>query len=314
MINKLLVVGTMAYDSIQTPYDKVENILGGAATYISLAASNFDINICIVSVIGEDFKSNHIDVLEKRNINLTGVEKIKGGKTFFWSGKYRENFNIRDTLKTKLNVLENFSPEVPSKWKNSKILLLGNLHPGVQLLALNQMSKKPELIILDTMNFWIDNFRETLDKVISGVDIICINNEEALDLTQQKTLVEAANKIQKCGPKYVIIKKGEHGAMIFNEENVFFSPAFPLKTIKDPTGAGDSFVGSFAGYLTQTNNFSFEGMKAGLIYASAIASFSVEQFGTYGLQSLNKKMIKDRITKLLDLTNFDSALINLDLL
>ncbi len=314
MINKLLVVGTMAYDSIQTPYDKVENILGGAATYISLAASNFDINICIVSVIGEDFKSNHIDVLEKRNINLTGVEKIKGGKTFFWSGKYRENFNIRDTLKTKLNVLENFSPEVPSKWKNSKILLLGNLHPGVQLLALNQMSKKPELIILDTMNFWIDNFRETLDKVISGVDIICINNEEALDLTQQKTLVEAANKIQKCGPKYVIIKKGEHGAMIFNEENVFFSPAFPLKTVKDPTGAGDSFVGSFAGYLTQTNNFSFEAMKAGLIYASAIASFSVEQFGTYGLQSLNKKMIKDRITKLLDLTNFDSALINLDLL
>ncbi|MBL29647.1 MAG: sugar kinase [Flavobacteriaceae bacterium] len=313
-MNKLLVVGTMAYDSIQTPYDKVENILGGAATYISLAASNFDINICIVSVIGEDFKSNHIDVLEKRNINLTGVEKIKGGKTFFWSGKYRENFNIRDTLKTKLNVLENFSPEVPSKWKNSKILLLGNLHPEVQLLALNQMSKKPELIILDTMNFWIDNFRETLDKVISGVDIICINNEEALDLTQQKTLVEAANKIQKCGPKYVIIKKGEHGAMIFNEENVFFSPAFPLKTIKDPTGAGDSFVGSFAGYLTQTNNFSFEGMKAGLIYASAIASFSVEQFGTYGLQSLNKKMIKDRITKLLDLTNFDSALINLDLL
>ena len=314
MINKLLVVGTMAYDSIQTPYDKVEDILGGAATYISLAASNFDIKICIVSVIGDDFKSNHIDILEKRNIDLSGVDKIKGGKTFFWSGRYHENFNKRDTLETKLNVLENFSPKVPLKWKNPKILLLGNLHPEVQLLALNQMSKKPDLIILDTMNFWIDNFRETLDKVISSVDIICINNEEALDLTQQKTLVEAANKIQKCGPKYVIIKKGEHGAMIFNEENVFFSPAFPLKTIKDPTGAGDSFVGSFAGYLTQTNNFSFEGMKAGLIYASAIASFSVEQFGTYGLQSLNKKMIKDRITKLIDLTNFDSALINLDLL
>ncbi|MFL2632948.1 MAG: PfkB family carbohydrate kinase [Candidatus Marivariicella sp.] len=314
MSNKLLVVGTMAYDSIETPYGKAENILGGAATYIGLAASNFRTNIGIVSVIGEDFNSEYIELITKRKIDLTGVEEIKGGKTFFWKGRYHENLNIRDTIETKLNVLENFVPKVPLDWKTPKILLLGNLHPEVQLSALNQMNERPELIILDSMNFWIDNFRESLDKVINRVDVLCINDEEALELTKQKTLIGAANEIQKYGPKYVIIKKGEHGAMLFNKENIFFTPAFPVKSIKDPTGAGDCFVGSFAGYLMKINKFSFEKMKVGLIYASALASFSVEEFGTQALQSLSKNKIHNRVNYLKDLTSFDSKLINFDIL
>ena len=311
MSNKLLVVGTMAYDSIETPYGKAEKVLGGAATYIGLAASNLEIDIGIVSVIGDDFNSGDIEILKKRKIDLTGVEKIKGGKTFFWHGKYHENFNKRDTIETKLNVLENFVPKVPIKWRAPKILLLGNLHPEDQLSALIQMSQKPELIILDSMNFWIDNYREILDKVISKLDILCINDEEALELTKQKSLVSAADEIQKYGPRYVIIKKGEHGAMLFNNNNIFFSPAFPLKSIEDPTGAGDSFVGSFAGYLTKTDNFSYEAMKAGLIYASTLASFSVEKFGTEGLQLLNKNKIRDRMSYMKNLTSFDSKLTNL---
>ena len=314
MSNRLLVVGTMAYDSIETPYGKAENVLGGAAIYIGLAASNFRTNIGIVSVIGEDFNSEHIELITKRKIDLTGVEEIKGGKTFFWKGRYHENLNIRDTIETKLNVLENFVPKVPLNWKTPKILLLGNLHPEVQLSALNQMNERPELIILDSMNFWIDNFRESLDKVINRVDVLCINDEEALELTKQKTLIGAANEIQKYGPKYVIIKKGEHGAMLFNKENIFFTPAFPVKSIKDPTGAGDCFVGSFAGYLMKINNFSFEKMKVGLIYASALASFSVEEFGTQALQSLSKNKIHNRVNYLKDLTSFDSKLINFDIL
>ena len=310
MINRLLVVGTMAYDTIETPYGEADKILGGAATYIGLAASYFEINIGIVSVIGDDFNSGDLEILKKRKIDLTGVEKIKGGKTFFWHGRYDKNLNTRDTLETKLNVLENFIPKVPIEWKVPKVLLLGNLHPEVQLSALSQMSEKPELIILDSMNFWIDNYRETLDKVINKVDILCVNDEEALELTKKKTLVNAADEIQKYGPKYVIIKKGEHGAMLFNKNNIFFSPAFPLKSLRDPTGAGDSFVGSFAGYLTKTNNFSFEAMKSGLIYASSLASFSVEKFGTEGLQQLNKNKIRDRMTYLKNLTSFDSKLSN----
>ncbi len=300
----------MAYDTIETPYGEADKILGGAATYIGLAASYLEINIGIVSVIGDDFNSGDLEILKKRKIDLTGVEKIKGGKTFFWHGRYDKNLNTRDTLETKLNVLENFIPKVPIEWKVPKILLLGNLHPEVQLSALSQMSEKPELIILDSMNFWIDNYRETLDKVINKVDILCVNDEEALELTKKKTLVNAADEIQKYGPKYVIIKKGEHGAMLFNKNNIFFSPAFPLKSLRDPTGAGDSFVGSFAGYLTKTNNFSFEAMKSGLIYASSLASFSVEKFGTEGLQQLNKNKIRDRMTYLKNLTSFDSKLSN----
>lgn len=295
MSKKLLVVGTMAYDAIETPFGKVEHILGGAATYISFAASNFDINIGIVSVVGEDFKAEDLKLLTDRKVDISGVEIVKGGKTFFWRGKYHENINKRDTLDTQLNVLENFVPKVSDVFNNSKILLLGNLHPGVQLAALKQMKFKPEIVILDSMNFWMDNFRSILDKVIRLIDVLCINDEEALQLTEQNSIRNAAVIIQNMGPKYVIIKKGEHGAMLFHHDEVFTVPAFPLKEVKDPTGAGDSFAGGFAGYLAEQSDTSFESMKTALIYASAMASFTVEEFGTENLQKVNNLNLKKRI-------------------
>ena len=295
MSKKLLVVGTMAYDAIETPFGKVEHILGGAATYIAFAASNFDINIGIVSVVGEDFKAEDLKLLTDRKVDISGVEIVKGGKTFFWRGKYHENINKRDTLDTQLNVLENFVPKVSDVFNNSKILLLGNLHPGVQLAALKQMKFKPEIVILDSMNFWMDNFRSILDKVIRLIDVLCINDEEALQLTEQNSIRNAAVIIQNMGPKYVIIKKGEHGAMLFHHDEVFIVPAFPLKEVKDPTGAGDSFAGGFAGYLAEQSDTSFESMKTALIYASAMASFTVEEFGTENLQKVNNLNLKKRI-------------------
>lgn len=297
MSKKLLVVGTMAYDAIETPFGKVEHILGGAATYIAFAASNFDINIGIVSVVGEDFKAEDLKLLTDRKVDISGVEIVKGGKTFFWRGKYHENINKRDTLDTQLNVLENFVPKVSDVFNNSKILLLGNLHPGVQLAALKQMKFKPEIVILDSMNFWMDNFRSILDKVIRLIDVLCINDEEALQLTEQNSIRNAAVIIQNMGPKYVIIKKGEHGAMLFHHDEVFTVPAFPLKEVKDPTGAGDSFAGGFAGYLAEQSDTSFESMKTALIYASAMASFTVEEFGTENLQKVNNLNLKKRIKK-----------------
>ncbi len=310
MVNKLLVVGTMAYDAIETPYGKVDHILGGAATYIAFAASNFNSNIAIVSVVGEDFKSEDLKLLTKRQVDISGVEIVKGGKTFFWSGKYQKNINIRETLQTKLNVLENFQPKVPDNWKSPKILLLGNLHPSVQLSAINQMKIPPELIILDTMNFWMDNFRLMLDKVICKVDVICINDEEAIQLTNEKSIYKAANRIQNLGPKYVIIKKGENGSMLFYKEKIFLAPAYPLKEVKDPTGAGDSFAGGFAGYLSQLDEISFEGMKEALIFASAIASFTVQKFGTESLQTVNKINLVNRINQIQNLTKFEPKLLN----
>ena len=287
----------MAYDAIETPFGKVEHILGGAATYIAFAASNFDINIGIVSVVGEDFKAEDLKLLTDRKVDISGVEIVKGGKTFFWRGKYHENINKRDTLDTQLNVLENFVPKVSDVFNNSKILLLGNLHPGVQLAALKQMKFKPEIVILDSMNFWMDNFRSILDKVIRLIDVLCINDEEALQLTEQNSIRNAAVIIQNMGPKYVIIKKGEHGAMLFHHDEVFTVPAFPLKEVKDPTGAGDSFAGGFAGYLAEQSDTSFESMKTALIYASAMASFTVEEFGTENLQKVNNLNLKKRIKK-----------------
>ena len=310
MVNKLLVVGTMAYDAIETPYGKVDHILGGAATYIAFAASNLNSNIAIVSVVGEDFKSEDLKLLTKRQVDISGVEIVKGGKTFFWSGKYQTNINIRETLQTKLNVLENFQPKVPDNWKSPKILLLGNLHPSVQLSAINQMKIPPELIILDTMNFWMDNFRLMLDKVICKVDVICINDEEAIQLTNEKSIYKAANRIQNLGPKYVIIKKGENGSMLFHNEKIFLAPAYPLKEVKDPTGAGDSFAGGFAGHLSQLDEISFEGMKEALIFASAIASFTVQKFGTESLQSVKKINLLNRINQIQNLTKFEPKLLN----
>tara|TARA_Y100000741_G_scaffold242315_1_gene185662 strand:- start:17 stop:955 length:939 start_codon:yes stop_codon:yes gene_type:complete len=310
MVNKLLVVGTMAYDAIETPYGKVDHILGGAATYIAFAASNFNSNIAIVSVVGEDFKSEDLKLLTKRQVDISGVEIVKGGKTFFWSGKYQTNINIRETLQTKLNVLENFQPKVPDNWKSPKILLLGNLHPSVQLSAINQMKIPPELIILDTMNFWMENFRLMLDKVICKVDVICINDEEAIQLTNEKSIYKAVNRIQNLGPKYVIIKKGENGSMLFHNEKIFLAPAYPLKEVKDPTGAGDSFAGGFAGHLSQLDEISFEGMKEALIFASAIASFTVQKFGTESLQSVKKINLLNRINQIQNLTKFEPKLLN----
>jgi len=312
MSNKLLVVGTIAYDAIETPFGKVEHILGGAATYIAFAASIFNIKIGLVSVIGDDFNSNDLKLLTKRDIDVSGVEIVKGGKTFLWSGKYHININKRDTLDTQLNVLENFDPKVPDNWSTSNILLLGNLHPAVQLSALKQMKVKPDLIILDSMNFWMDNFRSILDDVISKIDVLCINDEEALQLTGQNSIRNAADAIQVLGPKYVIIKKGEHGAMLFHRNEIFVVPGLPLKKVKDPTGAGDSFAGGFAGFLTQHSNTSFESMKTALVYASAMASFTVEEFGTENLQTVNKLNLKERLKKIENLTKFKSQQINLN--
>ena len=304
----LLVVGTMAYDAIETPYGKVDHILGGAATYIAFAASNFDIKIGIVSVIGDDFNSNDLKLLTNKKIDISGVEIVRGGKTFFWSGKYHDNINKRDTLDTQLNVLENFKPKIPQNWTNPKILLLGNLHPAVQLSVLKHMKVKPNLIILDSMNFWMDNFRSILDDVIKEIDVLCINDEEALQLTGQNSLRNAADLIQTFGPKYVIIKKGEHGAILFHGEEIFMTPALPLKKVKDPTGAGDSFAGGFAGYLAMYSNTSFESMKVALIYASAMASFTVEEFGTVNLQKVSKPKLKERIKAIENLTKFNSQI------
>ena len=252
MKNKLLVVGTMAYDAIETPFDKVDKILGGCATYIALAASQLDVEVGVISIIGDDFEEAHLEMLRKRNIDLSGVETIAGGKTFFWSGRYHNDLNTRTTLQTDLNVLMQFDPKVPSVWTNSEIVLLGNLNPLNQAAVLDQMTSRPKLVIMDTMNYWMDSFRTELDAVIPRVDVLCINDEEARQLTAQNSLVKAAKMIQQMGPKYVIIKKGEHGALLFHKGEVFCVPALPLEEIFDPTGAGDSFVGGFAAYLAKT--------------------------------------------------------------
>jgi len=266
----------MAYDALETPFDKVDKILGGCATYIALAASQLDVEIGVISIVGEDFEAEHLTLLKNRNIDLTGVEIVAGEKTFFWSGRYHNDLNTRTTLVTELNVLTQFDPKVPENWRASDIVLLGNLNPSNQASVLDQLTTKPKLVIMDTMNFWMDNNRQELDALLPRVDVICINDEEARQLTAQNSLVKAAKLIQKSGPRYVIIKKGEHGALLFHDNQVFCAPALPLEEIFDPTGAGDSFVGGFAAYLAQLGDISFDAMKSAIIYASAMASFTVE--------------------------------------
>ena len=305
MKNKLLVVGTMAYDAIETPFDKVDKILGGCATYIALAASQLDVEVGVISIIGDDFEEAHLEMLRKRNIDLSGVETITGGKTFFWSGRYHNDLNTRTTLQTDLNVLMQFDPKVPSLWTNSEIVLLGNLNPFNQAAVLDQMTSRPKLVIMDTMNYWMDSFRTELDAVIPRVDVLCINDEEARQLTAQNSLVKAAKMIQQMGPKYVIIKKGEHGALLFHKGEVFCLPALPLEKIFDPTGAGDSFVGGFAAYLAKTGIISFEAMKSAVVYASAMASFTVEKFGTQNLETLTEEKIQQRLRAFDQLTKFE---------
>lgn len=307
-MNKLLIVGTVAFDAIETPFGKTDKILGGAGTYIGLSASFFNLQSAIVSVVGDDFPQEYLDLLTARNIDISGLEIVKGGKTFFWAGKYHNDLNSRDTLVTELNTLADFNPVVPQNFKDADVVMLGNLHPLVQASVLDQMTQKPKLVVLDTMNFWMDCALAELLDVMKRIDVITINDEEARQLSGEYSLVKAAAKIHTMGPKYVVIKKGEHGALLFHNKEVFFAPALPLEEVFDPTGAGDTFAGGFAGYITQSENVSFENMKNAIIYGSNLASFCVEKFGTERMESLQKEEVVNRLKQFRALTQFDIAL------
>lgn len=309
MNNKLLVLGTMAYDAIETPFGKTGRILGGCATYIGLAASHFKTECGLISIIGSDFESKHLSLLKDKKLDLEGVVQLEGEKTFFWSGKYHNDLNTRTTLDTQLNVLTKFYPKVPLKYKDSSVVLLGNLDPNIQLKVLDQMSNKPDLVIMDTMNFWIESYREKLDELIARVDVISINDEEARQLTQKHSLVEAAQDLMSQGPQYVIIKKGEHGALLFHGNDIFCAPGLPLEEVFDPTGAGDSFIGGFTAFLVQQEKISFEEMKTAVIVGSAMASFTVQEFGTKALEKLTYRELVQRIQSFKALTEFEIELI-----
>lgn len=307
-MNKLLIVGTVAFDAIETPFGKTDKILGGAGTYIGLSASNFNLQSAIVSVVGDDFPQEYLQLLTDRNIDISGLEVVKGGKTFFWSGLYHNDLNSRDTLITELNVLADFQPKVPQNFKTADVVMLGNLHPLVQNSVLDQMDVKPKLVVLDTMNFWMDCALPELLDVIKRVDVITINDEEARQLSGEYSLVKAALKIHAMGPKYVVIKKGEHGALLFHDTQIFFAPALPLEEVFDPTGAGDTFAGGFTGYITQSENISFENMKNAIIHGSNLASFCVEKFGTERMVNLEKDEVITRLQQFKSLTQFEIEL------
>lgn len=307
-MGKLVIVGTVAFDAIETPFGKTDKILGGAGTFIGLAASQFNVDSTIVSVVGGDFPQEYLNLLSTRNIDISGIEIVEDGKTFFWSGLYHNDMNSRDTLATELNVLADFQPVVPEEYKDAKVVMLGNLHPQTQISVLDQMNKKPELVVLDTMNFWMDNALEDLYEVLKRIDVITINDEEARQLTGEYSLVVAARKIHEMGPKYVVIKKGEHGALLFNDDNVFYAPALPLEEVFDPTGAGDTFAGGFTGYLAKTDDFSFENLKKAVIYGSTLASFCVEKFGTIRMEGLSSSEVHSRLQQFKALTQFEIEL------
>jgi len=306
----LLSIGTVAFDAIETPFGKTDKILGGAATYISLAASNYIKNSRIVSVVGEDFPEAYIKMLEAHGVDSKGLQVKAGEKTFFWSGKYHNDMNTRDTLDTQLNVLENFDPIIPEEYSESDYLMLGNLAPVVQRQVIERMAKRPKLIVMDTMNFWMDIMMDELKQTLKMVDVLSINDEEARQLSGEYSLVKAAQVIMEMGPKYLVIKKGEHGALLFHEKEVFFAPALPLEDVFDPTGAGDTFAGGFIGYLAQTDDISFENMKRAIIHGSALASFCVEKFGTERLVNLTAEEIDHRLKQFIDLVQFDIVLEN----
>ncbi len=301
----LLVVGTVAFDAIETPFGKTDKIVGGAASYISLAASYFHSDIELVSVVGDDFPQDFLNILKGQGVKLEGLQIKKGEKSFFWSGKYHNDLNTRDTLDTQLNVLENFDPIVPESAKQPDFLMLGNLVPAVQQKVITQLTKRPKLIVLDTMNFWMDIAMDELKKTIAMIDVLTINDSEARQLSGEYSLVKAAQKILAMGPTTLVIKKGEHGALLFNKDEVFFAPALPLEEVFDPTGAGDSFAGGFIGYLAKTKDISFENMKRAIIFGSAMASFTVEKFGTERLIGLSAKDIENRVQEFVDLVQFD---------
>lgn len=297
----LLVLGTVAFDTIETPFGKADRIIGGAGTYIAWAASHFHKDINLVSIIGDDFPQNELDALTARGVNLDGVEKRIGEKSFFWAGKYHQDMNSRDTLVTELNVLENFSPELPEQYRNPEYLLLGNFAPAVQLQVLEQLENRPKLVAMDTMNFWMDIAMDDLKKALKQVDILIINDEEARQLSNEYSLVKAARVIREMGPKYLVIKKGEHGALLFYNENTFFVPALPLEEVFDPTGAGDSFAGGFMGYLANCDDYSLESMKRALVYGSVTASYCVEAFGPNRLKEIDEAALKSRTQEFLRL-------------
>ncbi|PKR79744.1 sugar kinase [Brumimicrobium salinarum] len=301
----LVTVGSVAFDAIETPFGKTDKIIGGAGTYIALSSSYFVKNQNIVAVVGDDFPQEMIDKLGDRGVNLEGLQIKEGEKSFFWSGKYNNDMNSRDTLVTELNVLEHFDPIIPDSYQDCDYLMLGNLSPDVQLKVIDRLEKRPKLVALDTMNFWMDIAMDDLKKTLKAIDILIINDEEARQLSGEYSLVKAAKKIREMGPKYLVIKKGEHGALLFHGTNAFFAPALPLEDVFDPTGAGDTFAGGFMGYLASTDDVSFENMKRGIIAGSAMASFCVEKFGTEKLENLSKSEIEDRIQEFVKLTNFD---------
>lgn len=305
----LLVVGTVAFDAIETPFGKTDKIVGGAASYIALAASYFHKDISLVSVVGDDFPDSFLNILKGKGTNLDGLQIKKGEKSFFWAGKYHNDLNSRDTLETQLNVLEKFDPIVPDSAKTVDFLMLGNLVPAVQQKVIAQLTKRPKLIVLDTMNFWMDIAMDDLKKTLTMVDVLTINDSEARQLSGEYSLVKAAQKILQMGPKTLVIKKGEHGALLFNKDEVFFAPALPLEDVYDPTGAGDSFAGGFIGYLAKTKDISFENMKRAIIFGSTMASFTVEKFGTERLINLSQDDIDERVQEFVDLVQFDISLV-----
>ena len=305
----LLVVGTMAFDAIETPFGKSDRIVGGAATYIALSASNFIKPIKQISIIGGDFPQEELDGLTARGVELEGVEIKKDEKSFFWAGKYHMDMNERDTLDTQLNVLADFKPVVPESYQDCEFVMLGNLVPAIQHSVLKQMKNRPALVVMDTMNFWMETAMPDLEEVLKHVDVLLVNDGEARQLSAQYSLVKAAKEIMKMGPKYVVIKKGEHGALLFHKDQVFVAPALPLEDIFDPTGAGDTFAGGFMGHLAKTKDISFENMKTAIIIGSAMASFCVEKFGTTRLKEISKEQINDRIQQFVELVNFDIDLV-----
>jgi sugar/nucleoside kinase (ribokinase family) len=305
----LLAVGTMAFDALETPFGKVDRIIGGSATYVAWAASNFYQPVRQVSIIGGDFPQEEINKLQDRGVDFAGVEVVPDGKSFFWSGRYHMDMNTRDTLVTDLNVLAQFDPKLPEHYQDCEFLMLGNLAPSVQMSVIRQLRKRPALVAMDTMNFWMESAMDELKEVLTKVDVLMINDSEARQLSGEYSLVRAAMKIREMGPEYLVIKKGEHGALLFHGSRVFFAPALPLEEVFDPTGAGDTFAGGFMGHIARTKDISFENMKTAIIMGSAMASFCVEKFGPQRLQEVTREEIEQRISEFVELVNFDISLV-----
>lgn len=305
----VICVGTMAFDAIETPFGKVDQIVGGSGTYVAYAASNFVTPIQQISIVGYDFPQEEMDEMKKRGVSLEGVEIVNDKKSFFWSGKYHLDMNSRDTLVTDLNVLADFNPKIPDSYQGAEFLILGNLAPDIQMSVIDQLTVRPKLIVMDTMNFWMDIAMDGLKAVLKKVDVLLVNDAEARQLSGELSLVKAAKSIMEMGPQFLIIKKGEHGALLFHKHHVFFAPALPLEEVFDPTGAGDTFAGGFIGHLAKTKDISFENMKTAIIVGSAMASFCVEKFGPERLKEITKADIDERLSEFVQLVNFDIDLV-----